>query len=80
MGQGLHTKMIQVASQTLNVSKDNIYISETSTDKVPNTTQTAGSISSDINGVAVQVCSQSDEWCSSAGMFTLRLIEAFTQT
>ncbi|XP_071832343.1 xanthine dehydrogenase/oxidase-like isoform X2 [Apostichopus japonicus] len=54
MGQGLHTKMIQVASQTLNVSKDNIYISETSTDKVPNTTQTAGSISSDINGVAVQ--------------------------
>ena len=36
MGQGLHTKMIQVAADTLKISADQIYISGTSTDRVPN--------------------------------------------
>lgn len=53
MGQGLHTKMIQVASRTLQIPADLIHISETSTDKVPNTSPTAASVSSDINGMAV---------------------------
>ena len=53
MGQGLHTKMIQIASQILGISQDYIHISETSTDKVPNTTPTAASSSSDLNGMAV---------------------------
>lgn len=53
MGQGLHTKMIQVASKTLDIPFEMIYISETSTDKVPNTSATAASAGSDLNGMAV---------------------------
>ncbi|XP_055681417.1 xanthine dehydrogenase [Lutzomyia longipalpis] len=53
MGQGLHTKMIQVAATTLGVPFERIHISETSTDKVPNTSATAASAGSDLNGMAV---------------------------
>lgn len=53
MGQGLHTKMIQVAATTLKVPFETIHISETSTDKVPNTPATAASAGSDLNGMAV---------------------------
>ncbi|CAH0702363.1 unnamed protein product [Spodoptera exigua] len=57
MGQGLHTKMIQVASRALGVDVSKIHISETSTDKVPNTSATAASAGSDLNGMAVlQAC------------------------
>ncbi|KAJ8353445.1 hypothetical protein SKAU_G00210120 [Synaphobranchus kaupii] len=53
MGQGLHTKMVQVASKTLDIHSSKIYISETSTNTVPNTSPTAASASSDLNGMAV---------------------------
>ncbi|XP_033728479.1 xanthine dehydrogenase/oxidase-like [Pecten maximus] len=53
MGQGLHTKMIQVASRALCVSMDDIYISETGTNTCPNTTSTAASLSSDLQGAAI---------------------------
>ncbi|KAK7065266.1 hypothetical protein SK128_021569 [Halocaridina rubra] len=53
MGQGLHTKMIQVASRVLKIPVDRIHISETSSDTVPNTSPSAASASSDINGMAV---------------------------
>ncbi|XP_016074407.1 PREDICTED: xanthine dehydrogenase/oxidase [Miniopterus natalensis] len=53
MGQGLHTKMVQVASKTLKIPISKIYISETSTSTVPNTSPTAASVSTDINGQAV---------------------------
>ena len=53
MGQGLHSKMIQIAANTLKVSPNNIFISETATDKVANTPPTAASVSSDTNGMAV---------------------------
>ncbi|RXG72356.1 Xanthine dehydrogenase/oxidase, partial [Armadillidium vulgare] len=53
MGQGLHTKMLQIASRVLEIPIEDIYIAETSTDKVPNTTPTAASVSSDLNGMAV---------------------------
>lgn len=55
MGQGLHTKMIQVASRVLGIPASEIYISEMSTDKVPNTSATAASSGSDLNGPAVIV-------------------------
>lgn len=55
MGQGLHTKMIQIASKVFEISISKIYISETATDKVPNTSATAASASSDLNGMAVMV-------------------------
>ncbi len=54
MGQGLHSKMIEVAARVLGVSKAHIQIMPTSTDKVPNTSATAASSGSDLNGQAVK--------------------------
>ncbi|KAJ3383778.1 xylitol dehydrogenase [Lobulomyces angularis] len=53
MGQGLHTKMLQIASRTLGIPVSKIHIKETNTDIVPNTAVTAASISTDLNGMAV---------------------------
>uniref|UniRef100_A0A3P8YTY0 Xanthine dehydrogenase/oxidase n=1 Tax=Esox lucius TaxID=8010 RepID=A0A3P8YTY0_ESOLU len=50
MGQGLHTKMVQVASRCLDIPTSKIHITETSTSTVPNTSPTAASASSDLNG------------------------------
>ncbi|OLL25899.1 Xanthine dehydrogenase [Neolecta irregularis DAH-3] len=62
MGQGLHTKMCMIAAQELNVPLDQIHISETSTDKVANTSSTAASASSDLNGMAIKnACDQINE-------------------
>ncbi|KAG8432676.1 hypothetical protein GDO86_017065, partial [Hymenochirus boettgeri] len=54
MGQGLHTKMIQVASRELHIPMSYIHISETSTVTVPNSISSGGSIGTDVNGVAVK--------------------------
>jgi xanthine dehydrogenase large subunit len=54
MGQGLHSKMLAVASRVLGVSVARIQIMVTSTDKVPNTSATAASSGSDLNGQAVK--------------------------
>jgi xanthine dehydrogenase large subunit len=54
MGQGLHSKMIEVAARVLGVRKARIQIMPTSTDKVPNTSATAASSGSDLNGQAVK--------------------------
>lgn len=54
MGQGLHTKMLQVAAKALGVSIDRFRVMPTSTDKVPNTSATAASSGSDLNGQAVK--------------------------
>uniref|UniRef100_A0A8C6EJW0 FAD-binding PCMH-type domain-containing protein n=1 Tax=Microcebus murinus TaxID=30608 RepID=A0A8C6EJW0_MICMU len=54
LGQGLHTKMIQVASRELNIPQSYIHLSETSTITVPNAVFTAGSMGTDVNGKAVQ--------------------------
>lgn len=53
MGQGLHTKMCQIAATELGVPLDKIYIAETSTDKVPNSSPSAASASTDMYGMAV---------------------------
>ena len=59
MGQGLHTKMVSVAAEALGCNVDRVRISETATDKVANTSPTAASASSDLNGMAVRVaCDQ----------------------
>ncbi len=52
MGQGLFTKVAQVVSAELGVALENIKISSTRTDKVPNTSATAASSGSDLNGMA----------------------------
>ncbi|XP_071503432.1 xanthine dehydrogenase/oxidase-like [Diadema antillarum] len=54
MGQGLHTKIIQVASKTLGIPEERIQLTETNTSKVPNTSPTAASTGSDLNGKAVE--------------------------
>ncbi|XP_045916381.1 aldehyde oxidase 6 isoform X2 [Micropterus dolomieu] len=54
MGQGIHTKMQQVASCELHIPPSKIYISETSTNTVPNTCPSAASFGTDANGMAVQ--------------------------
>ncbi|XP_068446385.1 aldehyde oxidase 1-like [Clinocottus analis] len=54
MGQGLHTKMQQVASRELHIPPSKIYIGETSTNTVPNTSPTGASFSTDLNGMAVK--------------------------
>ncbi|KAK7877807.1 hypothetical protein WMY93_031567 [Mugilogobius chulae] len=53
MGQGLHTKMIQVCSRALGVPVSRIHVCETSSHSVANTSPTAASASSDLNGAAV---------------------------
>lgn len=59
MGQGLHTKMTQIAAQALGVSMSEIFIAETATNTVANTSSTAASASSDLNGYAIQnACDQ----------------------
>ncbi|XP_023391755.1 aldehyde oxidase 2 [Pteropus vampyrus] len=54
LGQGIHTKMLQVASRELKIPMSYVHICETSTAMVPNTIATAASIGSDVNGRAVQ--------------------------
>jgi xanthine dehydrogenase large subunit len=54
MGQGLFTKVAQVAASELGVDLDRIRITATRTDKVPNTSATAASSGSDMNGMAVR--------------------------
>jgi len=59
MGQGLHTKVAQIAASTLGIPVNSVFISETSTDKVPNSSPTAASASSDMYGAAVvDACEQ----------------------
>ncbi|KAJ8045855.1 Xanthine dehydrogenase/oxidase [Holothuria leucospilota] len=54
MGQGMFTKMLQIASRTLRIPMEKIHCSETSTNAVPNNTVTHGSVGTDYNGPAVQ--------------------------
>ena len=59
MGQGLHTKMLQVAATTLRVPLERVRLAPTRTDKVPNTSATAASSGADLNGAAVKhACEQ----------------------
>ncbi|CAG9769816.1 unnamed protein product [Ceutorhynchus assimilis] len=53
MGQGLHTKMIQIVTRVLDIPVDRIFTSHTNTAIVPNTFETAASLGSDWNGGAV---------------------------
>jgi xanthine dehydrogenase large subunit len=52
MGQGLFIKVAQVVAEAFQIDLDHIRVSATSTGKVPNTSPTAASSGSDLNGMA----------------------------
>ncbi len=52
MGQGLLVKVAQVVSEVFSIDLDAVKVSATTTDKVPNTSATAASSGSDLNGMA----------------------------
>ena len=58
MGQGVNTKMLQVAYQTLGISPKKVKLETTNTTRVANTSPTAASATADLNGKAVlKACS-----------------------
>ena len=54
MGQGLYTKVKGIAMRELGLPADSIRVMRTQTDKIPNTSATAASSGSDLNGAAVR--------------------------
>jgi xanthine dehydrogenase large subunit len=58
MGQGLFVKVAQVVAETFGVSLDRVKITPTHTGKVPNTSPTAASAGSDINGKAAEAAAE----------------------
>jgi xanthine dehydrogenase large subunit len=52
MGQGLFMKVAQVVAEVFQIDVDRVKITETQTGKVPNTSATAASTGSDLNGMA----------------------------
>jgi xanthine dehydrogenase large subunit len=54
MGQGLMIKVAQVVADVFGVPVDTVKVSATRTDKVPNTSATAASSGTDLNGMAAQ--------------------------
>lgn len=62
MGQGLFTKMCQIAAQELGTPLDAIFTQDTSTYQIANASPTAASSGSDLNGMAVKdACDQLNE-------------------
>lgn len=54
MGQGIHTNIQTIAACELGLTSDRIRVMPTRTDKVPNTSATAASSGTDLNGAAVR--------------------------
>jgi xanthine dehydrogenase/oxidase len=50
MGQGLSTKVCQIAAQAFSIPLEDVYVNDTSSDKVANTQPTAASMSTDMYG------------------------------
>ncbi|RSM04086.1 hypothetical protein CEP52_007031 [Fusarium oligoseptatum] len=62
MGQGLYTKMSQLAAEELGVTVDEIYNKDSQSDQIANPSPTAASSGSDLNGQAVKnACDQINE-------------------
>ncbi|XP_062619392.1 xanthine dehydrogenase/oxidase-like [Saccostrea cucullata] len=54
MGQGLHTKMCQIAATALGIPLHQVHLCETSTHSVPHSMESGGSFVADLNGGAVK--------------------------
>ena len=74
MGQGLHVKVAQVVAAELGVPLAAVRITTTDTSKVPNTSATAASASSDMNGMAARAAARTirqrliEHACSAHGL------------
>ncbi|HWT97189.1 MAG TPA: xanthine dehydrogenase molybdopterin binding subunit [Terriglobales bacterium] len=66
MGQGLYIKVAQVVAEEFGIPIDHVRITATTTGKVPNTSPTAASSGSDLNGMAAR---------NAAGVIKGRMIE-----
>lgn len=55
MGQGIHTKMAQIAAQEFQIDVERVKVTASATDKVPNAPPTAASAGTDLNGMAVRI-------------------------
>ena len=71
MGQGLHTKIAQIVATELGLPLEYIEVTSTRTDKVPNTSPTAASSGTDLNGQAAR---------NAALMIKRRLIDHIVET
>ena len=54
MGQGVNTKMLQIAAQMFAISPSRVKLESTNTTRVANTSPTAASATADLNGKALQ--------------------------
>src|ERR1700730_9289387 len=73
MGQGLYMKVAQVVADEFQLGLERVKITATTTGKVPNTSATAASSGSDLNGMAAQAGARmikdrlvgflAEEWC-----------------
>jgi xanthine dehydrogenase large subunit len=71
MGQGLYMKVAQVVAEEFGLTTDRVRITATTTAKVPNTSPTAASAGSDLNGMAAK---------AAAGTIKKRLVEFAAKT
>jgi xanthine dehydrogenase large subunit len=55
MGQGLNTKMVQVAAATFGIGTERIKLESTNTTRVANTSPSAASATADLNGKALEI-------------------------
>ncbi|MFN3548864.1 MAG: xanthine dehydrogenase molybdopterin binding subunit [Mesorhizobium sp.] len=58
MGQGLYVKVAQVVAEEFQIDIDQVKITATTTAKVPNTSATAASSGTDLNGMAAQAAAR----------------------
>ncbi|KAM4836126.1 LOW QUALITY PROTEIN: aldehyde oxidase 3-like [Thomomys bottae] len=87
LGQGINTKIIQVASRELQIPMSYIHLGEMNSMMVPNTIATAASTGADVNGKAVQNACQTLRKClepiicqNPNGTWEEWVNEAFTQS
>lgn len=55
MGQGVNTKLVQIASEVLGISPEYIKLETTNTTRVANTSPSAASATADLNGKALEI-------------------------
>ena len=58
MGQGLYIKVAQVVAEEFGIAVERVRITATTTAKVPNTSPTAASSGSDLNGMAARIAAR----------------------